>query len=73
MYGKRYQERVLPQWMVEAAAASAASASDTSRVKDDTKCERGKLRTAYVMSPRELEGVARRVMDESEDKKRKTS
>ena len=69
MYGKRYQERVLPQWMVEAAA----SASDTSRVKDDTKCERGKLRTAYVMSPRELECVARRVMDESEDKKRKTS
>ena len=71
MFGNRHQERVLPQWMVEAAAA--ASASDTSRVKDDTKCERGKLRTAYVMSPRELEGVARRVMDESEDKKRKTS
>ena len=72
MYGKRHQERVLPQWMVEAAAES-TSASDASRVKDDTKCERGKLRTAYVMSPRELEGVARRVMDESEDKKRKTS
>ena len=70
MFGNRHQERVLPQWMVEAAATSA---SDASRVKDDTKCERGKLRTAYVMSPRELEGVARRVMDESEDKKRKTS
>ena len=54
--------------MVE--AASATSASDTSRVKDDTKCA-GKLRTAYVMSPRELEGIARRVMDESEDRKRK--
>ena len=61
--------------MVEAAAAAAAS--DDSKVKEDKKCggsgEQGKLKTTYVMSPRELESVARRVMDESDKEKKKSS
>ena len=35
--------------------------------------EQGKLKAAYVMSPRELESVARRVMDESDKKKNESS
>ena len=57
--------------MVEAAASS-----DASTVKEDKKCgggEQGKLKTTYVMSPRELESVARRVMDESDKEKKKSS
>ena len=59
---------MLPQWMVEAAA------SDSSKAREDKKCgERGKSKTTYVMSPRELESVARRVLDESDQKKNESS
>ena len=56
--------------MVEMAAKAA---SGTSKVKEDKKLcggQKGKLKTTYVMSPRELESVARRVMDESDEKKK---
>lgn len=54
--------------------ASATSTADTRKVKDDKKCGgEGKLRSNYIMSPRELESVARRVKVESADKEKKKS